>query len=209
MSLAVFCCFHFRQVASLILISSLAFAPLAFAQQAPGNSPGNSNDTSIPIIRVSSKLVLVDVVVTDKQRHPVDGLKAEDFSIYESGKQQKVAIFQSIRHGQTTAPPSLPDGIYSNKPELRAPEGNLTVLLIDAVNTQFKDQAYARQQMLKWVTNSYQPGTRMAIYGLTGNLRVLQDFTSDPRLLKLAIDESGSRRRQLATSHTSQTGGGQ
>lgn len=173
----------FRRAASLSLVASLSLLP-AVAQQAP-----SASDASIPVIRVSSKLVLVDVVVTDKQHKPIAGLKAEDFTLTESGKPQKVVVFQPPRPVSAQAPQTLPDGIFSNRPEFRAPDGNLTVLLIDAINTPFKDQAYARQQMLKWVAANFQPGNRMAVYALTGNLRVLQDFTSDPRVLKLAIEQ--------------------
>ncbi len=44
------------------------------------------------------------------------------------------------------------------------------VLLLDAANTPFKDQAYARQQMLKFVREEYKPGQRTAIFTLTNSL---------------------------------------
>ena len=43
--------------------------------------------------RVESELVLVNVVVRDKQGKPVTGLKAEDFTLLEEGKAQKISSF--------------------------------------------------------------------------------------------------------------------
>src|SRR6202162_3432323 len=44
-----------------------------------------------PTIRVSTHMVLVDIVVTDKQGKAVTGLHPEDFVVEENGKVQKVA----------------------------------------------------------------------------------------------------------------------
>ncbi len=63
------------------------------------------------------------------------------------------------------------------------------VLLLDAANTPFKDQAYARQQMLKFVRDQYKPGQRMAIFTLTNGLSILQDFTTDPNVLLAALQK--------------------
>jgi len=141
-----------------------------------------------PTIRVSTRLVLVDAVVTDKKGQPVTGLKPEDFVIEEKGKAQKIAFFtQAGEPGSQAAPAQLAPGIYSNKPEYRSPGGPLAVLLLDAVNTPFRDQAYARLQMLKYVEQQYKPGQRMAVFALANGLRMLQDFTSDSQVLHTAL----------------------
>ena len=141
----------------------------------------------VPTIRVNTHLVLVDVVVTDKSGKRVQGLKAEDFTLQEKGKNQKISIFTSAAENKQAAAPKLPPGIYSNKPEYRSPGGPVVVILLDAVNTPFKDQAYARQQMLEFVRNQYKPGQKTAVLTLTGALGVLQDFTDDPDVLFAAL----------------------
>ena len=141
----------------------------------------------VPTIRVNTHLVLVDVVVTDKSGKRVQGLKAEDFTLQEKGKNQKISIFTSAAENKQAAAPKLPPGIYSNKPEYRSPGGPVVVILLDAVNTPFKDQAYARQQMLEFVRNQYKPGQKTAVLTLTGALGVLQDFTDDPDVLLAAL----------------------
>ena len=145
-----------------------------------------AEEVPAPTIRVTTRMVLVDVVVTDKQGKPVPGLRAEDFTIEEKGKTQKIASFTTSPQAGSN-PEALPPGIYTNRAQYRSPGGPITVLLLDALNTAFKDQAYSRQQMLKFVQQQYQPGQRMAVFTLTGQLGVLQDFTSDPQILYAAL----------------------
>lgn len=151
-----------------------------------GIQPLGAQEPPAPTIRVTTRMVLIDVVVTDKQGKPIPGLRAEDFTLEEKGKAQKIASF-TVASEPAAAPEALPPGIYTNRAQYRSPGGPITVLLLDALNTAFKDQAYARQQMLKFVQQQYRPGERMAVFTLTGQLRVLQDFTSDPQILYTAL----------------------
>ena len=71
----------------LIVLLGLS-AGLGFGQAA-GNAPqsecdpANGAQEATPTFRSSSRLVLVDVVVTDKAGQTVKGLKAADFTILE------------------------------------------------------------------------------------------------------------------------------
>ncbi|MGB9205936.1 MAG: VWA domain-containing protein [Terriglobales bacterium] len=138
-------------------------------------------------IRANTRLVMVDVVVRDKKGQPVTGLKAEDFTVEENGKKQKISVFVPPSIASRTAAGPTPAGIFSNHPENVSPAGIPTVLLLDAANSAFKDQAYARSQMLKYVVEQGQSGRPMAVVTLTDRLRVLQEFTSDPQVLLTAI----------------------
>jgi len=72
--------------ASLSLSAILLCAAWLLAQSSAEQLPA-------PTIRVNTRLVLVDVVVIDRQGKPVTGLKAEDFTIEEKGNKQKGRIF--------------------------------------------------------------------------------------------------------------------
>jgi VWFA-related protein len=171
----------FRIVPTSALTLSLAAGPtIVSAQQAPADVPSMT-------IRANTRLVTVDVVVTDKKGQPVTGLKPEDFTIEENGKKQKVTIFVPPGVVNQSATEPLPPGLLSNRPEYVSPTGPLTVLILDVANSPFKDQAYARSQMLKYVAEHAQTGQPMAILALTTQLQVLQQFTSDPNVLLAAI----------------------
>ena len=53
----------------------------------------SSTELPAPTIRVTTHLVLIDAVVTDKQGNPIAGLHPEDFVVEENGKAQKIATF--------------------------------------------------------------------------------------------------------------------
>jgi len=183
--------------ASYLLILSLSSAVtpglFAQAQQATSSEP-------VPTIRVNTRLVLVDVVVTDKSGKPVPGLKAEDFTLQEKGKNQKVTFFTSAAPKAQVTAPTLPPGIYSNQPEYRSPGGPISVIVLDALNTPFKDQAYARLQMLLFVREQYQRGQRTAVLTLTNSLGVLQDFTGDSEVLLQALQKYRPQEPQSSTT---------
>jgi VWFA-related protein len=145
-------------------------------------------------------MVLVDVVVTDKQGKAITGLKPEDFVIEENGKTQKIASLTTPADTTPAPGAALPAGIYSNKPQYRTPGRPITVMLLDALNTPFTDQAYARSQMLAFVKASFKPTDRMAIFTLTGSLNVLQDFTSDPQSLYTALQRYKAQPQSFASS---------
>ncbi|MGD0792629.1 MAG: VWA domain-containing protein [Terriglobales bacterium] len=171
----------FRITLASALVLNLATGPtILSAQQAPADVPAIT-------IRVNTRLVVVDVVVTDKKGQPVTALKPEDFTLEENGKKQKVSIFvpPAVANKAASTPP--PPGILSNHPENVSPAGIPTVLLLDATNSPFKEQAYARSQMLKYVLEQEQSGRPMAVVTLGERLHVLQQFTSDPQILMTAI----------------------
>ncbi len=144
-------------------------------------------------------MVLVDVVVTDKQGKAVTGLHPEDFVVEENGKTQKIASLTTPAENAPAAP-ALPPGIYSNKPQYRSTGAPITVMLLDALNTSFTDQAYARRQMLAFVKENFKPADRMAVFTLTGPLGVLQDFTGDPQTLYTALAQFRPQTQRFTSS---------
>ena len=153
-----------------------------------------------PTVRVSTHMVLVDVVVTDKQGKPVNGLRPEDFVVEENGKVQKISSLTTPAENAPAAAPQLPPGIYSNRPEYRSPGGPITVMLLDALNTPFTNQGYARRQMLAFVQQQFKPTDRMAVFALTGPLTVLQDLTSDPQVLYAALQRYKPQSQEFESS---------
>ena len=141
------------------------------------------NDT---VIRVNTRLVEVDVVVSDRGR-PVGGLKQSDFTLLDNGKPQRIAEFSAKTKRSASEVRPLPARAVANRANTLGEEPvEATVLLWDVLNTDIIDQAWVRQQVLKYL-KTMQPGERIALYQLTKKLKVLQDFTGDPERLRLAL----------------------
>jgi VWFA-related protein len=173
------------------------------AQQAQQSAP----TIPAPTIRVTTHMVLVDAVVTDKQGKAIMGLRPEDFVVEENGKAQKIASLTTPAENAPVSKPPLPPGIYSNRPEYRSPGGPITVMLLDALNTPFTNQGYARRQMLAFVQQQFKPTDRMAVFALTGPLIALQDLTSDPQVLYAALQKYKPQSQEFANSDRPATSG--
>ena len=75
-----------RSVASLIALGALAFAPI------PARDAGASGLQQPPLFRTRVGLTRVKVAVLDDDGRPVQGLRAEDFTVLEDGVQQQVKL---------------------------------------------------------------------------------------------------------------------
>jgi VWFA-related protein len=139
------------------------------------------------VLKVKSRLVVVDVVARDSKGLPVSDLKQEDFTVLEDGKEQKLRIF-SFQHpddSMAAAPPQAPANgmnVVDNLPHFK-PGRALNVILMDALNTSRLNQAVMRQAMIKFL-DSLPANEPIAVYLLSDKIRLLQDFTTDPAVLK-------------------------
>jgi VWFA-related protein len=138
------------------------------------------------IFRTTTRLVVVDIVATDAKGSPVKDLKAEDFVVTENHEPQKVTDFSFHQPGNVaSAAHQLPANVFSNSP-LYSGNSSLNVILLDAINTDFSNHAYAQDMLVKYLgTNPRLQPT--AVYALEGNLRLLHDFTTDPQALRDAL----------------------
>ena len=146
-----------RLLARLTFLLAAAIAP-AFAQTAaptpPPSSPAPAQSSTTPVqtIKATAQLVVVDVVVTGSSHKPVHGLKATDFTLTENNIPQVVRNFEehtALTPADATkfAPmPKLPLGVFTNYTPAPA-NGAVNILLLDALNTPMRDQAYVRHQI--------------------------------------------------------------
>ena len=179
-------------VLSLCLVQGQTIATQSPQQQVQ-EQPGN---LETPVIKVTTRLVQVNVVVHNKKGEPVRDLTKEDFVLFDKGQEQKILFFskESSEALPTNLPPLAP-GVVSNRYTNFTSKGekhlapiptSLSVILLDGLNTAFTDQHYAKEAIIKFL-NQLQPGDRVAIYTLTNGLRVLHDFTSDTESLLAAL----------------------
>src|ERR1700730_17545072 len=80
-------------------ISAVAQTPTAQPQAQPSRqqpSTSQQPDSDDDVVKISTKLVQVDVVVTDKNGKPVADLKPEEVQIFEDGRPQKITHFSYV-----------------------------------------------------------------------------------------------------------------
>jgi VWFA-related protein len=165
----------------IVLLSCTAHAQTATAGRAASETP---------VFRSETQLVIVDVTVVNKAGQPVRGLKREDFTLTENKQPQAVRNFEEYSRQVTliSGPqlPPMPIGTFTNYTPV-APNGPLNILLLDALNTPMADQSYVRYELQQYAKKA-KPGTRIAVFGLSSRLFLLQGFSSDPDVLKDAVE---------------------
>ena len=174
-------------------------APLPPQPPQPQSTQGPVNT-----LKANAQLVIVDVVATDNKGVAIHNLKASDFTVLEDGTAQQVKEFEEhvAAPPQKARPamPHLPPGIFTNYTPV-PPGSAVNVLLLDALNTQMKDQMYVRQQLLDFL-NKTPPGTNIAIFGLNDRLILLQGFTSNLEALKMVVEKSRASSSLLLADST-------
>jgi len=152
--------------------------------------PGTVSDSSVPTLHVTTREIVVDVMVTDANGNPVHGLKQSDFSIEENGKPQSIRSFREfgteIPVMEPTAP-KLPPGVYTNSQSTPA-SGPVNILLLDALHYTDPVELVRALEGAAGYLDTMQQGNKVAVFWLSSSgLHMLQGFTSDRESLLRAV----------------------
>ena len=153
------------------------------------------------VLKSTSSLVLVDVVVTDHGK-AVHGLDRGRFHVLENGKEQPVAAFDEHKPVEAVEDAAaikakiaeLPPHTYTNVP-IYPDAGVVNVLLLDALNTPMATQGEARRQMIEYMS-TIKPGTSLAVFTLSSQLRMVEGFTTDASKLATALKSKSASQSQ-------------
>lgn len=138
----------------------------AQAQQQP------AGDTSGPgVIRVETRLVLVDSVVTDKKGNYIRDLTSKEFKIWEDNKQQAITTFS---FEEDSAAPTKNQKRYM-------------VLFFDNSTMDTGDQVRARHAAAQFIDANAGPNRLIAIIDFGGSVHIAQNFTADAERLKQVV----------------------
>ena len=137
-------------------------------------------------IQVNTRLVQVVVIARDK-RGPITDLSKGDFEIFDKGKSKPISTFSFERVQPASKQAPLPPNTFSNRLDRGDSPVAATVILFDSLNTAFKDQATAREQVVGYL-KSIDPSSPVAIYALGNGLRILHDFTDDRARLTRGLE---------------------
>jgi len=161
------------------------------------------------ILRSTTRLVQLNIIVQDKKGNPVTDLKKEDFEIKDAGKVLTVSLFSMESNAPLPiATEPLPPNVFTNKLERRAgTPSSVSVILLDWLNTKFADRAYAQAQLIKFLQQQIRPEDHIGLYTLSRGLRVLHDYTSDSTELLARLNSSDGRSLPDLSRAESRSGG--
>ncbi|HKV24469.1 MAG TPA: VWA domain-containing protein [Candidatus Acidoferrum sp.] len=184
----------------------------SFAQQPappkPDESAPQGTNAQTPI-RVTSELVLANVVVRDKQGNLVRGLKKQDFSIYEDGKKQDISTFdfenvdalETAGSAETTvtgeaARAEAATGLLkkSDAPAINARDRRVIVLFFDFSDMEPDQIDRCVDAAKKYINAQMHPADIVALVSLSTSMKVDLDFTGDKSKILAALNgySSGS-----------------
>ncbi len=168
---------------------TLLFSLTAFAQTVPQSSatPPIEDDD---VVKISTALIQLDVVVTDKSGNLVTDLKSEDFEVMENDEPQKITNL-SYFAGQKNA--TVNGGLNNVNTNDMAPKvGDVrrtVAIVIDDAGLSSQSVVAVKKELAKVIIEQFEPGDLVAIIKTSGSVGVLQQFTTDKTKL-LAIIES-------------------
>src|SRR6202795_4650731 len=173
-----------RRLAAFLIAAALLSPASPLAAQEP-DKPGAGTAP----IRVSTELVLVNVVARDKKGNPVRDLKQADFTLYEDGKKQQISTFDfedvdqlPVTAGATVsgaAPGRLLHSTKKAPPTLDARDRRLIVLFFDFSAMEPEQIDRSVDAAKKFVSTKMQPADLIALVSLATNMHVDCDFTDD------------------------------
>jgi VWFA-related protein len=117
---------------------------------AQSGQPSAQAEQSSTVLKANTRLVIVDVVVTDGKGAPVSGLESADFTVLDNGRPQQISNFSFQHPGALAGAQSpLPPNVFTNIPKTRS--SSLNVILVDALNGEYGGRAYALDQLAKYL----------------------------------------------------------
>jgi VWFA-related protein len=175
-------------VLNLLLSSILLHATLPVYSQ--NKKEPQKRDDADDVIKVSSNLVNVDVMVKDKKGKPITDLKEGDFILSENGVRQNIAFFDSTLVADNAPKPS---GSVSVSTSPRSPNNlprNIISLVFDAQTTEGSNLKHVRDGMTRYIRDRISDSDSVALFVISGGLQMLQSFTHDKPKLISAVEKA-------------------
>jgi VWFA-related protein len=163
--------------------------------QAPTQAPKGENKAQAQkpeqdqTIRMTTELIEVRAVVTDKAGKPVTGLKQADFELLENNEPQEVSFFQPIELPGATAADSKSAGVNPLPTTVeKTPPARTIVLFADTLHIGTGNLLYLKRALRSLVDEKLGSQDMTALVTSFGTLGLGEQFTRDRRLLRYAIE---------------------
>jgi Ca-activated chloride channel homolog len=130
-------------------------------------------------IKIETDLVILDATVTDKDGAFIRDLKRDEFTVYDDGVPQTLDFFEANEKTSLTRPLAV-------------------VFAFDTSGSIKPEEVVRQREATENFIHLVQPESVFAVLTFNYEIRVIQDFTSDPRRISQAFarigDASGSTR---------------
>ena len=171
----------------------------ALGQQASPTPPKDAQENDV--VKITTKQVQVDVVVTDKDGNQVTDLTAGDFEIKQDGKPQKItgvtyiggsaqagtpAVAAEVKKVEKIEKGAIPPPAVKVRP---SESSRILTFVVDDGNCKASQTGMtaAREGLQKFINQQMLPTDLVAIYRTRAGSSVFQQYTSDKaQLLKAA-----------------------
>lgn len=206
-----------RLLTSCVLILSLALSlsaqvpkpaatppPTSPQTQQPAVPPQNQSTTAPTaqdasdqeVVRITTNLVQVDVVVTKNGKQVTD-LKPEDFEIFEDGRRQTITNFahvtndkrlnSTVSSGSLTTSPTEREGPTPSKPLDPRQVRRTMAIVVDDLGMSFESIARTRRALVRFINEKLAPTDLVAVIRTGGDVGALQQFTTNHTVLENAV----------------------
>jgi VWFA-related protein len=194
-----------RPISFILVVVLISGVPAPrFAQQAPARKERDSAPNQQPpaqqgqeVVRITTQLVQVDAVVTDKKGKHVEDLTEGDFELTVDGKKQQLTHFSHVslpsvkrepaakkKDDLLVAPESMPTR------QIAPEEARRTIaFVVDDMGLSPSSMELTRETLRKFLREQMQDGDLVAIIRTGSGLGMLEQFTSDKRILYTAIEK--------------------
>lgn len=177
----------------LALSAGAAFAFAASVLTTAVSPSAQSSPEPQATFKATTRIVNVNVVVTDSHGNPITGLLKDDFELFDHGKPQNIRFFAAINNVAPAPGTPLPPDTYTNQQQIEGAPPSVTALLIDFQHSDWPAQVYSLNHVRAFL-RKLRPDDRIAIYLLTDDkFSMLHDFTQDSSDLIAAIQRYDAR----------------
>jgi VWFA-related protein len=195
-----------RNFLSLLLIFQLVQSVVGQQTPQPQPSPPQNPPPVLEpkvdaqdVVKITTNLVQVDAVVTDKAGKRVIDLKPEEVELSEDGHLRNITNFAYVNFDSsssrpvantsntntrdTSAPPLVP------RPVRPGQVRRTIALVVDDLGLSFESSVKVRRSLQKFLDEQLQPDDLVAIIRTSGGIGALQSFTTDRRQLYAAVEK--------------------
>ncbi|PYP85160.1 MAG: hypothetical protein DMF61_17855 [Blastocatellia bacterium AA13] len=158
-----------RKIRGLWSILLLGIVVVSASAPAPQIVLGQQGEKPL---KLEADLVTIDATVTDKDGNYIRNLKADDFAVLTDGEPQKLDFFEANEEASLTRPLAV-------------------VFALDLSGSIKPEEVTRQREAAEAFTRLVRPESVFAVMSFNYQIRIVQDFTSDPAKIGHAFQKIG------------------